>query len=266
VVNTAEPDVDLTIDDLARLAKLPVRTIREYQTMRLLPPPDRRGRVGVYGTAHVQRLMLIDRLQQRGYSLAGIKDLVDSWESGANLAALLGVDIGPGALDETPLRLTRAQLNFRLPSLTSTTLRRAIAVGLIHQDGARHFLVRSPALLALVAEGVNAGVSLSTMLDAIGAMREGIDTLAGVIADEVIDELWPAVASDGTAAIDSFLRRGRVLLLQGVVSTLADRLGDQLVERAQRHDRGDEVRASIDRVRVGAIVDGDGRLQHRRRR
>jgi len=57
----------MTIDDLARSAGLPVRTIREYQTMRLLPPPDRRGRVGIYGTEHVQRLNLIGRLQRRGY-------------------------------------------------------------------------------------------------------------------------------------------------------------------------------------------------------
>jgi hypothetical protein len=40
---TAEP---LTIDELARHVALPVRTIREYHTMRLLPSPERRGRVG----------------------------------------------------------------------------------------------------------------------------------------------------------------------------------------------------------------------------
>ena len=44
--------------------------------MRLLPPPERQGRVGLYGDRHVQRLQLISRLQRRGYSLAGIRDLL----------------------------------------------------------------------------------------------------------------------------------------------------------------------------------------------
>ena len=48
-----ETDELLTIDDLARQVGLPVRTIREYHTMRLLPPPERRGRLGLYGTKHI---------------------------------------------------------------------------------------------------------------------------------------------------------------------------------------------------------------------
>src|SRR5579864_4128863 len=112
-----QTDESLTIDDLARQVQLPVRTIREYHTMRLLPPPERRGRVGLYGTRHVQRLQLITRLQHRGYSLAGIRDLLGAWENGTDLTTLLGVDESQAALDETPLRLTRAELHQRLPAL-----------------------------------------------------------------------------------------------------------------------------------------------------
>src|SRR5215813_9793048 len=94
-----EEDV-MTVDELARSARLPVRTIREYQTMRLLPPPSKRGRVGLYGDEHRRRLDLIARLQKRGYSLAGIKDLLDAWETGTNLPDVLGVDVSPPTLDE----------------------------------------------------------------------------------------------------------------------------------------------------------------------
>src|SRR5580704_4584918 len=107
MTSAAETGEPLTIDDLARRVQLPVRTIREYHTMRLLPPPDR----------HVQRLRLITRLQRRGYSLAGIRDLLAAWESGTDLVTLLGVDESQPALDETPLWLTRAELLQRLPSL-----------------------------------------------------------------------------------------------------------------------------------------------------
>src|ERR1700760_4780159 len=140
---THEP---LTIDALARRFQLPVRTIREYHTMRLLPPPERRGRLGLYGEQHVQRLRLIIRLQRRGYSLAGIRDLLRAWESGTDLVTLLGVDESQAALDETPLHLTRAELLQRLPALDEATLARAGRMGLVRPYG-DHFGVRSPALL-----------------------------------------------------------------------------------------------------------------------
>src|SRR6266571_4399139 len=76
--------VELTVDELARRARLPVRTIREYQTLRLLPAPRRQGRIGVYGQAHLDRLAAIGRLQRRGYSLAAIKDLFDAGDAGGD--------------------------------------------------------------------------------------------------------------------------------------------------------------------------------------
>src|SRR5271155_2205731 len=113
----AQAEEQLTIDDLARLVQLPVRTIREYHTMRLLPPPERQGRLGLYGSRHVQRLELIARLQRRGYSVAGIRDLLGAWQSGTDLTTLLGIDQSQAALDETPLRLTREEVSQRLPAL-----------------------------------------------------------------------------------------------------------------------------------------------------
>src|SRR5262249_53179774 len=127
-------DDEITIDELGRLAKLPVRTIREYQTMRILPPPIRRGRVGFYGAGHCERLALISRLQQRGYSLAGIRDLLATFEAGAGLPALLGVNLGAFALDEVPLRLTRGELGDRLPGLDDASLRHALDAGVVYPD------------------------------------------------------------------------------------------------------------------------------------
>src|SRR5215469_7063125 len=157
----------LTIDDLARQALIPVRTIREYHTMRLLPPPERQGRVGIYGSAHVQRLELITRLQRRGYSLAGIRDLLQAWEDGTGLTALLGIEPGQ-ALDETPLQLSRAELAQRFPALSGQALGKAESAGLI-QPGEDGYVVRSPALLALVADGTAAGLPLSDMLEIAAA-------------------------------------------------------------------------------------------------
>lgn len=247
---------DMTVDALARQAQLPVRTIREYHTMRLLPPPERRGRVGFYGRAHVQRLELISRLQRRGYSLAGIRDLLRAWQDGTNLTSLLGVEPGQ-ALDETPLRLTRAELEQRIPALSGKTLSDAASAGLIHQDG-DSFLVRSPALLGFVADGVAAGLPLPDLLELAAAVRRHLAALSEVLADIIVDRLLPHSSAD----LASLLQRARILLLQGAASILTDQLGAALLKRSADAEGGAAaLRAAIEQVRVGAVADADGRIR-----
>lgn len=267
VANQTQGDGGLTVDRLAQRANVPVRTIREYQTMRLLPAPARRGRVGIYGDEHLERLALIGRLQQRGYSLAGIRDLLEAWDGGTDLHSLLGLDVGPGALDEAPLRLTRAQLMERLPGLSARALRRVQQVGLAQPDGRNRFVVRSPALLALTADLVGAGIRVHDALDLMGMLRDSLDVLADGIADALGERLSnPRVRAGDAGTLETLLRRGRVLLLQGVVSTLADRLGSALLQRADEMPDGDELRQAIQHIRVGAITDAAGRIEHRANR
>src|SRR5215475_3685791 len=262
----AETGEPLTIDDLARRVQLPVRTIREYHTMRLLPPPERRGRVGLYYDRHVERLRLISRLQRRGYSLAGIRDLLGAWESGTDLVTLLGVDESQAALDETPLYLTRSELVQRLPALDGAALARAGRIGLVRPHGDDHFFVRSPALLGLVADWVRGGVPLDEALDLIEVLVGDLDTLAGQLADLIIARIWePATAAGRAGELPDLLRRGRPLLLQGAASTLADRIGAALAERAGTAADGARLLAVLDEIRVGAVADSAGTI-HRARR
>ena len=65
------------IDDLAQKAGLPVDTIRYYQREGLLPPAQRAGRCKMYGPVHLTRLERIRELQQRRFSLAAIRALID---------------------------------------------------------------------------------------------------------------------------------------------------------------------------------------------
>jgi DNA-binding transcriptional MerR regulator len=260
----AETDELLTIDDLARRVQLPVRTIREYHTMRLLPPPVRRGRLGLYGSQHVQRLRLVTRLQRRGYSLAGIRDLLGAWESGTDLVTLLGVDESPAALNETPLRLTRAELLQRLPGLDPVTLSRAGQAGLVRPHGKDHFIVRSPALLGLVADWTRAGVPLGETLDLVEVLTGDLGVLAGKLADMIVDRIWVPVSAAGRAGeLPDLLRRGRPLVLQGTASILADRLGAALAGRAGTAGDGGRLQAALDDISVGVIADSAGTI-HRR--
>jgi DNA-binding transcriptional MerR regulator len=254
--------MELTIDELASRVQLPVRTLREYHSMRLLPPPERRGRIGLYGTQHVERLALIGRLQRRGYSLAGIKDLLAAWEAGADLTTLLGVDSVPVTLDETPLRITRAELRARLPALTAAAAGEAVAAGLLVPQGEEYFLVRSPALLALLADGVRAGVPLAAMLDMIAGLAGGLGALADELAGQVVGQIVPPLTAGGDPGrLPGLLQRWRVLLLQGVASILADRLGAALLARAEGEPVGEQLRAALGRIRIGATTDTAGTIR-----
>lgn len=248
----------LTIDELARQVALPVRTIREYHTMRLLPPPERRGRVGLYGPGHIQRLELITRLQRRGYSLAGIRDLLGAWESGTDLTTLLGVGQGQAVLDEAPLRLTRAELLQRLPALgDAAALDRACQAGLVRPHGEDQVIVRSPALLALAADWVGAGVPAGEVLGLIEVLTADLGALARTLAGLIASRGWRPAGDAGD--LPGLLRRGRPLLLQGVASTLVDRLGAELAERAEAAG-DDRLLAALDSARVGAVTDSAGTI------
>jgi DNA-binding transcriptional MerR regulator len=86
----------LTIEELARRVGLSTRNVRAYRTAGLLPPPTLEGRTGRYGDEHLRRLVVIGRLQRRGWSLAAIRDALAAQGAGRSLAELLGLSAEPG--------------------------------------------------------------------------------------------------------------------------------------------------------------------------
>jgi DNA-binding transcriptional MerR regulator len=66
------------IDDLAHETGLTVDTIRFYAREGLLPRPERSGRHKIYGPRHLDRLQRIRELQERRFSLAAIKAILES--------------------------------------------------------------------------------------------------------------------------------------------------------------------------------------------
>ena len=92
---SAGADPDLTIDELAAASGTTTRRIRSLQTLGLLPHPELRGRTGVYGAAHRDRLDAVLRLQDRGFSLESLGVLFAALDAGRSLADVLGVDAAP---------------------------------------------------------------------------------------------------------------------------------------------------------------------------
>ena len=237
------------VEVLAARAGLPVRTIREYQTMRVLEPPTRRGRVAFYGEEHLRRLELIARLQERGYSLAGIRDLFDAWAAGRDLAGVLA---GPdGALaEEAPAFLTRQELVAAVPGLPADRLGDLIALGVITERAADEYGVPSPSVLGMLDDAISNGVAVDDALAVATAIATGVRDIAGAVAAVLAEALGDRADDEATVQL---LRRGRVLVAQATSRLLLHELGLALARPSGRAT--DPKMAELaGRVRVGRVA------------
>ncbi len=186
------PADEYTIDELARVAGTSVRNIRSYQTKRLLPPPRKVGRRNLYSDIHRARLQLITRLLARGFTLATIAEVLETFERGGGMSELLGLEqaITSPFSSELPHEISLLELGQKFGSLRPTTLARAIELGLVRRQGAK-LLVLSPRLLHIGVELVKAGIDIDVLLDQIEALRGDIERVAHrfvrLIATEVFD-------------------------------------------------------------------------------
>jgi DNA-binding transcriptional MerR regulator len=238
-----------TIDELAVVAGVPSRTIREYQRLDLLPAPRRDGRVGRYGPEHKSRLSIIARLQERGYSLAAIGDLMGSWEKGRGLGSVLGVDANPAVLDEAPTALTAAQLAELVPAFADAGLvDDAATAGVLHRTG-DGFVARSIAVLELIALAVEAGIPPAAAIEIASGIRAGAASMAATAVDDFVDHAWPHRAEADLAAV---LARSRLLMAQAAASLVVHELGAALSRHAAA-DASGELAATVNSVALGQI-------------
>jgi DNA-binding transcriptional MerR regulator len=181
------PSPGLTIDDLAREAGTTTRNVRAYQTRGLLPPPKLVGRVGYYGDEHLVRLRLVARLQERGYSLAAIDDLVHAWSEQKSLADLLGFahELEGGPDDEQEIVVTQREIAARFPMIVGddTLVARAVVLGIAipdgtDADGVPRFRIPSPRLLDVGQALVQTGVPLAEVFDLLAELRTHADQIA----------------------------------------------------------------------------------------
>ena len=191
---------DLRIDDLARQTGVTVRNLRSYQDRGLLPPPRRDGRVGWYTDAHVARVRLIASLLERGFSLANIAELLETWEGGRNLGDLIGLGgqiTGPYT-DEVADAGTPEEISTRygLPLTDLTAATDALALGLIEIDGDR-VRVPSPRLLRAGVELNRAGVPFPELFAELRRLRTDIEAISERLVRLVVTHVFEPHLVDG---------------------------------------------------------------------
>lgn len=197
LVEQAE-QTEMTIDEIARDAGIPVSTVRMYQNKGLLAPPTKRGRVGYYGADHRDRLRLVAHLQTRGFSLAAIKEALDSWNAGRSLDHLLGVGAVAPALERAPMRLSLAQLaqRFEGVGLSQEDMRRASELGLIDLDGT-DVVIKHEAFAEIGPAVARLGVPVSDILDEYEALGAAVDEIATRFRAVFEEHIWKPFADRG---------------------------------------------------------------------
>ncbi|WP_228823326.1 MerR family transcriptional regulator [Nocardia blacklockiae] len=162
---------EFTIDELARESGMTVRSLRAYQERGLLPPPRLKGRTGFYGPQHLNRVRIISRLMDRGIKLSGIRELLDAWDRGDDLGAVLGVSLdaggGPGTEAAAPPQppgektIAATELVERYRDVPNG-LARVVAAGLYEPFDATTYRERDPQLVRFADQLAASGVQHPT--------------------------------------------------------------------------------------------------------
>ncbi|WP_280443178.1 MerR family transcriptional regulator [Nocardia brasiliensis] len=229
--------IDLTVEELAARAGVPTSTVRMYQSKGLLHAPRRAGRTARYDSSHLQRLELVQRLQDRGFSLTSITELLTAREQGATVADLLALPGGPE--DWVPLGLREIRVMIKAKDLRPTLLRKATQLGLVRwrrgRPQARRWALTSGMRVA------DLDIPPAEVLDQVVRLRAHTDQIAADFGDIFERTLWPRIQADSTETDQ--LDRVRALLeeLTGlaegvVVSALRESVRHLAEEFATRHE------------------------------
>jgi len=196
-------EAEYTVDELARAADATVRNVRAYQDRGLLPPPEKRGRTGIYTKDHLARLRLINQLLDRGYTLGNIAELIAAWERGQNLRDLLGLEsaITTPWSEELPGTFTMPELISLFAKREKLTempglIRRVTELGILQADGLR-FRAPRPRLVHAAAQLVEMGIPLSALLDIIRMLRGNVERVANELVQLALQYVLTPHLKDG---------------------------------------------------------------------
>ncbi|AHH96551.1 MerR family transcriptional regulator [Kutzneria viridogrisea] len=253
---------DYRIDELARIAGTTTRNVRAYQDRGLLPPPRRQGRVGIYTDAHLARLKLVGSLLERGYATAQISELLTAWETGKDIADVLGLEqaLGSRWTDEIPAHLAAEEVADLFADAPEDLVGRLVALGVLRREG-EQYRVPSPQLLNAVLELLGYGFPLGKLVDLYENVLPALDEVARLMAEtgaaHIIDTHGSAWLPDG-AELNEFtgmLQRLRQLAtssVQGILGHALERnvqalLGEHIARVIASDSGGESAPANADR-------------------
>lgn len=211
MVDPPDQDTAFGLAELAARSGLPARTIRFYQSVEVLPRPDRRGRVAVYRGKHLERLRLVAELRDRGLTLHAIRHLLNRRSSpGMSVGDWLGLDetLGGPWTEDHPRIVNDDELADLIGTRSAGLRGRLEESRYLERRPGGSWLVRSPTLLDLALQLHDAGIDVEVTGQATELLRRrlarAVDDLitlfvertgAGFAGRASTDELATALAT-----------------------------------------------------------------------
>ncbi len=224
-----------TVDELAAVTGMTVRTTRYYAGLGLLPPPSRRGRMAYYTAEHRARLELIRALQDHGFTLSAIEKYLARVPAEASVEDLalqraLLTSWGAGPRES----VTRSQLEQRAGRpLSDEDVERLVGIYAVRRDGDRYEPLPS-------FESACQLMELDLPVDSVEEAAEAITRHMDALADELTRILRTKVLAPfrdeehseaDKAAFEQKVSRLRQLTLEAVVAGF-QRAANQVITRS----------------------------------
>ncbi len=234
----------MTIEELSIRSGVSSRNIRAYQSRGLLPAPRTRPgeRVSFYNSDHLGRLRLINRLQERGFSLAGIADLLAALEEGRSLEQVLGMEAAVAESEDDDSRIyTAEEIQALIPPNVDTDdiLARLRGLGLVVRDGKR-YIVRHPSLLEMGMRAHAAGIPFDALLEEFSNVEQDAHRIAHRFVELYNNHIWLPYMSAGMPKeqLPEIIERMKTLrrLAVGITSPLmSEAMADEIEVIAQQN-------------------------------
>lgn len=191
--------MEMTIDQLAQRVSMSSRNIREWQRQGLLPPPTRRGRIGVYSEEHVARIRRVQQLHSEGFPLDLIRRMIDTGTgSEADIRQLAAEMLVPFST-AGPVTVTSAELDNRLGVGAVAHLAK---LGLIGDNQDDPVSVHDAETLDLIEGVVGVGISLSSLVTVLVDVRAHQRSIADVVLRSYAEDVWEPFVSSSFATPD----------------------------------------------------------------
>jgi len=236
----------LTIDQLALQSGMTVRTLRSHASRGLLQPPILRGRTGYYGPAHLARLGFVRDMQEAGFSLSSIEQILAGVPADAGEAVLSVIRglLAPWRTEPPLVYEIDELLAMFGPEAGPEHLDALIEMGGAEVTPEGQVRVVSPGLLAAGAEGVLAGLPLDGILDAGRMVAQSAQQVADCFVALFRDSVWKDFIDAGMPeqdwmritgvharlqplAVQAFLSAFQRAMSTSVSSALGQELGGQ---------------------------------------
>lgn len=187
----------MTIQELSARVGMTARNIREWQTIGVLSPPRRRGRLAFYDDAHVTRIERVKSLRADGFPLDVIRQFLESSQGSAadvlTLSAAVLDPASPGGSKE----INRTALAELLGEDAEHSL---IGCGLIEVLDDQKVIIMDAATFDYVEQLIAVGLPVDAIASAVEAMSELQIRGVGALVDLYRKEVWQPFVDAGLPA------------------------------------------------------------------